>query len=126
MAFKKNLLVNFNLAAGAEKRILPNLAVENYDRLHFHVSNGTISVKGLKIRILFGTPVGAKILLTDSTVWFEKGSTEMEFSYTVPTSSTGIAMSVPVVAPLLYDVILSNTGNCALVGLHVSVMAQTM
>lgn len=126
MAFKKDLLKAEALPAGSEKRILPNLKVERHDRLHFHISNGVKGLKDLNIRILFGTPVGSKILLADSTVWFEDTVSEREFSYQLPATygGTGIVMSVPVIAPLLYDVILRNTGSTDLSDLHVSVMGQ--
>ena len=128
MAFKKDLLKNQRIRPGEIKRILPSLPVENYDRLHFHISNGTRAVDGLKVRILFGTPVDALILLSDSTVWFEENVSEREFSFSTPTTynGTGFVMSVPVIAPLLYDVILQNTGTSDLEGIYVSVMAQTM
>lgn len=128
MAFKKDLLKNQRIAAGETKRLLPSLSVENYDRLHFHVSNGVRAVDGLRVRILFGTPVDGVILLSDSTVWFEETLSEREFSFSTPTTynGTGFVMSVPVIAPLLYDVILQNIGSSDLEGVYVSVMAQTM
>ncbi len=126
MAFKQNLLVDFTLAGNSEKRLLPNLNVEKHDRLHFHFSNGTSGIANVKVRILFGTPVGSRILLADSTVWVEEGSNERDFEFTTPATynSTGFVLSVPVVAPLLYDVIITNKGAAALNDLHVSVMAQ--
>ncbi len=128
MAFKQNLLVAFNLAAGAQKRVLPNLNVENFDRLHFHISNGSASAAGLHVKILFGTQVGPLILLADSTVWFEAGANERNFEYKTPANynETGFIISVPVVAPLLYDVIITNNSGTAKTSLHVSLLAQEM
>jgi len=126
MAFKQNLLVDFTLAGNSQKRILPSLNVENFDRLHFHISNGTSSIANVHVRILYGTPVGARVLLADSTVWVEEGSNERDFEFTTPATynGTGFVLSVPVVAPLLYDVIITNKGSTALNDLHVSVLAQ--
>lgn len=126
MAFKKVLLEGESIAAGEEKRLLPSLDVSNWDRLHFHISGGTRGISELSVRILFGTPVGSKILLTDSTVWFEDVTWEREFSHTTPSSygGTGFVMSVPVVAPLLYDVILRNLGGSEKPEVYVTVMAQ--
>ncbi|MGD8859928.1 MAG: hypothetical protein PVI30_07940 [Myxococcales bacterium] len=126
MAFKQILLEGETIAAGAEKRILPGLSVERWDRLHFHISNGSRAINDLHTRILFGTPVGSKILLADSTVWFEDTKNERDFEHTTPPSfgSTGFIMSVPVVAPHLYDVILRNLGGNDLTSVFVTVMAQ--
>jgi hypothetical protein len=126
MAFKKVLLQAQPLAAGAEKRLLPSLDVSDWDRLHFHISGGTRGVSELSVRILFGTPVDGKILLTDSTVWFEETVSEREFSFTTPSTynGTGFVMSVPVVAPLLYDVILKNLGAHEKPELYVTLLAQ--
>jgi hypothetical protein len=125
----KVLLKDFRLAAGQEKRLLPHLDVSRWDRLHFHFSNGNRAVDGLQARILFGTPMPGSpcgALLADSTVWFEETVTEREFIHTTPTNynRTGFVMSVPVVAPELYDVILRNVGTADLESLYVTVMAQ--
>ena len=71
MAFKKTLLENETINPGEEKRLLPGLDVSKWDRLHFHISGGVRSIRGLNARILFGTPVDDKILRADSTIWFE-------------------------------------------------------
>ena len=128
MAFKKLLLEGELIPKGEEKRLFPHLIVENYDRLHFHISAGNRAIKGLKARILFGTPYDndCGALLADSTVWFEETVSEREFSYTTPNdyNGTGFVMSVPVIAPLLYDVILKNVGDADLESVYVAVMAQ--
>jgi len=126
MAFQKVLLKGQSLAAYSEKRLLPSLEVGKWDRLHFHISGGAGGVEGLSVRILFGTPVDGKILLTDSTVWFEETVSEREFSFTTPSTynGTGFVMSVPVVAPLLYDVILKNLSPNEKPELYVTLMAQ--
>lgn len=123
------LLKNYNLAAGQEKRLLPHLDVKAWDRLHFHIGRDAKSIAGLEVRILFATPMPGMhcgALLADSTVWFEEGVTEREFKYTIPSNynGTGFVMSVPVVAPQLYDVILKNTGRQDLDTLYVTVMSQ--
>jgi hypothetical protein len=114
------------MAAGEEKRLLPGIDVSKWDRLHFHISAGTRSVAGMKVRVLFGTPVNGKVLLTDSTVWFEEMVSEREFSHTTPSTygGTGFVMSVPVVAPLLYDVILRNMSKKEKPEVYVTMMAQ--
>jgi hypothetical protein len=81
------------------------------------------------VKILFGTPLPGThcgALLADSTVWYEETVAEREFVYSVPTSynRTGFVMSVPVIAPLLYDVILKNNGMADLTTIAVSVFAQ--
>ncbi len=129
MAFTKVLLKNESIPAGAEKRLLPSLDVSNWDRLHLHIAADARSVAGLQVRVLFGTPMSGThcgALLADSTIWYEETVSEREFSHTVPGNynGTGFVMSVPVIAPLLYDVILRNTGTQNLETIYVTVMAQ--
>lgn len=126
---RRVLLENEALPAGQEKRLLPHLDVSRWDRLHFHFSNGNRGVAGLKARILFGTPMPQSPcgeLLADSTVWFEDTVSEREFTHIVPDTfgGTGFVMSVPVVAPNLFDVILTNVSDHPLDTLYVTVMAQ--
>lgn len=124
------LLQNATIHAGEEHRILPNLEVKNYDRLHIHVGRDAMGVDGLSVRVLFSTPLPGGLhcgaILADSTVWFEEDSTEHEFSWTAPLhyGRTGFIVSVPVVAPVLYDVILRNTGPNTLDKIYVTLMAQ--
>ena len=129
MAFQKVLLQNETITAGQEKRLMPGLDVSKWDRLHFHIGADARAVNGLSVRILFGTPMAGLhcgALLADSTIWFEETASEREFSHTAPTTynGTGFVMSVPVVAPQLYDVILRNTGTEDLKTICVTVMAQ--
>lgn len=129
MSFTKVLLENETISAGGEKRLMPGIDVSSYDRLHFHVGADARSVASIDVRILLGTPLkGTKCgaLLADSTVWYEDTISEREFSHAVPTtySGTGFVMSVPVVAPLLYDVILKNNGTSDLETISVAMMAQ--
>lgn len=129
MAFTRVLLENETIAAGGEKRLMPGLDVSKWDRLHFHIGADARSVAGLSVRILFGTPMKGThcgALLADSTVWYEDTVSEREFLHAVPTTygGTGFVMSVPVVAPLLYDVILKNNGSGDLTTISVTVMAQ--
>lgn len=128
-AFTKILLQNETIPPGGEKRLLPTLDVSKWDRLHFHIGADSRAVANLNVRILFGTPLKGThcgALLADSTVWFEETVTEREFSHTAPANfnGTGFVMSVPVVAPLLYDVILHNTGKTDLTTISVGLMAQ--
>jgi hypothetical protein len=125
----KVLLQDAVIPAGGEHRVLPNLDVKKYDRLHIHIGRDAKSVAGLSVRVLFSTPLpglhcGA--ILADSTVWFEETVSEREFIWTAPLNfnGTGFIMSVPVVAPVLYDVILKNTGPQTLDTIYVTVMAQ--
>ncbi|WP_419176013.1 hypothetical protein [Desulfosediminicola sp.] len=127
MALQKILLEGEAISAGKEKRILPSLEVNHWDRLHFHISAGTASIADISVRVLFGTPVGSKILLSDSTVWYEGATpTEREFSHSTPSTynGTGFIMSVPVVAPLLYDIILKNNSTEDKPEVYVTVMGQ--
>ncbi|MBZ5534487.1 MAG: hypothetical protein LAO31_00915 [Acidobacteriia bacterium] len=125
----KVLLQNAAIPAGGEHRVLPNLDVKKYDRLHIHIGRDAKALAGLSVKVLFSTPLpglhcGA--ILADSTVWFEETVSEREFIWTAPLNfnGTGFIMSVPVVAPVLYDVILKNTGPQALDAIYVTVMAQ--
>jgi hypothetical protein len=123
------LMENEKLPAGQEKRLLPHLDVSRWDRLHFHISNGNRAVSGLKARILFGTPMPESPcgeLLADSTIWFEDTVSERDFTHVTPNhyNGTGFVMSVPVVAPNLFDVILKNVGDSDLDTVYVTVMAQ--
>lgn len=126
MVFKKVLLEGESISPGEEKRLLPSIDVSRWDRLHIHISGGVRAISSISVRVLFGTPVGKKILLTDSTVWFEDAVSEREFSYTTPSTygGTGFVMSVPVVAPLLYDIILRNLGKDEKPTVYVTLMAQ--
>jgi hypothetical protein len=129
MAFTKVLLENETIPVGGEKRLMPGIDVSRWDRLHFHIGADARSVAGLNVRILFGTPLKGThcgALLADSTVWYEDTVWEREFSHAVSTSynGTGFVMSVPVVAPQLYDVILKNNGSAELTTISVTVMAQ--
>ena len=129
MAFTKVLLADATIPAGKEERLRPGIDVSAWDRLHFHIAADARSVAGLQARILFGTPMRGThcgALLADSTIWYEETVSEREFSHTAPSgySGTGFVMSVPVVAPLLYDVILENTGTQKLETIYVTVMAQ--
>lgn len=128
MTFQKLLLKGEPIATGEEKRLFPSLDVSKWDRLHFHISCGSMAVNGLSVTVLFGTPepsTPCKALLADSTIWYEETVSEREFSHTVPNTynGTGFVMSVPVIAPLLYDVILKNHGNKK-PSVYVAVMAQ--
>ena len=125
----KVLLSNATIPAGGEHRILPNLDVKKYDRLHIHIGRDAKGVAGLSVRVLFSTPLpglhcGA--ILADSTIWFEENVSEREFIWTAPLNygSTGFVVSVPVVAPVLYDVILRNTSAQPLDTVNVTLMAQ--
>jgi hypothetical protein len=125
MALQKVLLDGQPIAAGQERRLLPGLDVSTYDRLHLHISAGVRAVDELHVRVLFGTPAPGAILLADSTVWFEDAVSEREFSHQAPTvGQTGFVMSVPVVAPTLYDVILTNNSASDKPTVYVALLAQ--
>ena len=128
MAMKKVLKSGIHLAPGEETRLLPGLDVSRWDRLHFHIGAITRTISGLRVRILFGTSIKDVngVLLADSVVWFEDTVAEREFVHQLPSfyNGTGFVMSVPVIAPLLYDVILTNTGQQPLTDIVVAVMAQ--
>ena len=128
-ALVSTLASDITIAPGGEHRVLPNLDVRNYDRLHIHIGRNAMSVAGLSVRVLFATPItglhcGA--ILADSTVWFEETVSQREFSWTAPPTAgdTGFVVSVPVVAPLLFDVILRNTGTAPLNQIYVTLLAQ--
>ncbi len=126
---QKTLLKNFRLPAGQEKRLFPQLKVSRWDRLHLHISNGNRAAAGLEVQVIYGTPMDdthCNALLADSTVWFEETAKEREFKYTTPDTytGTGFVMSIPVIAPMLYDVILKNVGSKDLESLYVTLMAQ--
>jgi len=133
MPLLTTLIENVTLEGAGECRLFPNwhgLDVRNYDRLHFHLgalpSKSAQSLTGIKIRVIFGTPVGDNLfMLAGSNVWFEGTGAERKFEYTVTDAhETGITLSVPVVAPTLFDVILENTGPARHERLYLSVMSQ--
>jgi hypothetical protein len=125
MALQNVLLDGQPITAGQEVRLLPGLDVSTYDRLHLHISAGGSAVDELHVRVLFGTPLPTVTLLADSTVWFEDTATEREFSHQAPTTGrTGFVMSVPVVAPMLYDVILTNNSGADKPTVYVALLAQ--
>jgi len=126
----KVLLQDAVIPAGGERRLLPNLDVKMYDRLHIHIGRDAKGVAGLSVRVLFSTPLPGGLhcgaILADSTVWFEETVSERAFEWTAPLNynHTGFVVSVPVVAPVLYDVILKNTGSQPLDDMYVTLMAQ--
>ncbi|MCA9636596.1 MAG: hypothetical protein KC420_11270 [Myxococcales bacterium] len=124
MPLSKILLTDADLAPGEEKRILPNLAVSGYDRIHIHIGAKARGIRGLKARVLFASPIPSGALLSDSTIWYGESTTKHDFEHTETTGDTGFIMSVPVVAPILYDVILSNTSAQKIVDIYVSILAK--
>lgn len=126
MALQQVLLDGQPIAAGQERRLLPGLDVSAFDRLHLHLSGGARAIDDLSIRVLFGTSVPGAVLLADSTVWFEDTVWERDFSHDVPANygRTGLVLSVPVVAPMLYDVILTNNGQTDKPTVYVALLAQ--
>lgn len=94
-----------------------------------HHRGDAVAVPGLDVRVLFSVPAPGTHcggILTDSTVWFEESASPRYFEYTTPASfgRTGFTISVPVVAPILYDVILRNTGTATLGSVYVALFAQ--
>jgi|BarGraIncu00222A_1022003.scaffolds.fasta_scaffold05419_3 hypothetical protein len=127
--FSKVLLANATIPANAEKRLWPGLDVSKWDRLHFTIGADARAVPSLNVRILFSTPIPGLHcggILTGSTIWYEQGASEVTFEHTTPAGfgSTGFTMSVPVIAPVLYDVILRNVGTLDLQTVHVALFAQ--
>jgi len=128
MTFKEFLLKDENIPVGGEKRLMPMLDVSKWDRLHFHIGSGAhLPIRGLYVKILFATLLDIqRVILADSTIWYEDTVSEREFIHTVPSDydGTGFVMSVPVVAPHIYDIILKNQGSSDLTDISVAVMAQ--
>lgn len=127
--FTKLLLNNAKIAAGAETRLWPGLDVSKWDRLHLTIGGNARAVPNLHVRVLFSVPVSGTHcggILTDGTVWFEDGASPRQFEYATPSGygRTGFTISVPVVAPVLYDVILRNTGGQELESVYVALFAQ--
>lgn len=126
----KVLVSNAKIAAGKELRLWPGLDVSKWDRLHLTIGADARGVANLDIRVLFSFPVAGTHcggILTSSTVWFEnQAPSRREFQYATPANfgETGFSMSVPVVAPVLYDVILRNTGTVDLQAVYVTLFAQ--
>ena len=127
--FTKILLSDATIVAnGGEARLWPGLDVSKWDRLHFTVGADARGIPNLQVRVLFSVPVPGMHcggILTSSTVWIEGGGVPLEFEHATPASGgTGFTMSVPVVAPVLYDVILRNQGSAPLEKVHVPLFAQ--
>jgi hypothetical protein len=132
MTLKTILFEDITLEPGEEKRLVPwkGLDVSRYDRLHFHI--GTLPGTGvaeLEARILFATEVkdDGQSILAGTTIWFEDTVEEREFVFKSPIGyrKTGFIMSVPVVAPKLFDVILENKSDrITRENVYVTVMSQ--
>lgn len=128
--FTKVLLANASIPVNGEQRLWPGLDVSKWDRLHLTIGADARGVPGLNVRILFSTPIPGLHcggILTGSTIWYgEDGVNELTFEHTTPAGYgfTGFTMSVPVVAPLLYDVILRNVGTMDLQTIHVTLFGQ--
>ncbi|MFN2344994.1 MAG: hypothetical protein ABR616_04695 [Dermatophilaceae bacterium] len=125
----KVLLSNATIAAGAETRLWPGLDVSKWDVLHLTVGADARGVANLNVRVLFSVPIAGMHcggILTNSTVPFDKDGIPRRFEYTTPAGygGTGFTMSVPVIAPVLYDVILRNTGSTPLETIYVALFAQ--
>lgn len=128
-SFTKVLLADATIPAGGEVRLWPGLDVGKWDRLHLTIGADARGVPDLDVRVLFSTPVTGTHcggMLTGSTVWFGPGSEEVVFEHRTPPGygATGFTMSVPVIAPLLYDVILRNVGTEPLTTIYVTLFAQ--
>jgi hypothetical protein len=87
------------------------------------------AVPGLNVRVLLSTPVPGTHcggMLTSSTIWYEGSAEPVSFEHTTPPTygSTGFTMSVPIVAPVLYDIILRNGGTNDLTAVYVTLFAQ--
>ena len=130
-ALSKLLVSNATIAAGQELRLWPGLDVSKWDRLHLTVGGDARAVPNLQVRVLFSVPVPGTHcggILTDGTLSFEDGGAPRRFEYATPADfgRTGFTMTVPVVAPVLYDVILRNVGTQPLPSVYVAVFAQEM
>lgn len=124
MPLSRVLLSDLDLDPGAEKRLLPGIAVSDFDRLHIHIGAKARGIKGLKARVLFASPITSGALLSDSTIWYGESTSEHVFEHTEMGGGTGYVMSVPVVAPTLYDIILRNTSSVKISDIYVSLLAK--
>ncbi|MEZ4450921.1 MAG: hypothetical protein R3B09_15680 [Nannocystaceae bacterium] len=124
MAFTKLLISGLQLRAGEEKRLLPGLPVAEYDRLHLHIGGRARTIDGLTARVLFSTSIPGGAILSDRTVWYGESTVDHDFQHTATVGHTGFIMSVPVVAPTLYDVVLKNTSAKELVDIYVTLLAK--
>ena len=127
--YTKVLLSNATIPAGTETRLWPGLDVSKWDRLHVTIAADARAVAHLNVRVLFSTPVPGTHcggMLTGSTIWYEESAQPVVFDYTTPPTygATGFTMSIPVVAPVLYDIILRNTGTTDLTTIYVTLFAQ--
>ena len=127
MALKSILLQSEEILPGKILRLLPKMEVEKFQRLHLRVSNTKNDIRNLLVRVVFGTPVPNKVLTCDHSVWFEHSpeGESLQFIATEQKGKTGIVLSVPVIAPLLYDVVLENLGEDILDEVFVTLMAQS-
>jgi len=127
----KVLLANTTIAPGAEVRLWPGLDVTKWDKLHLTIGADARAVPNLHVRVLFSMPLPGTHcggLLTSSAVDFATDGTLRRFEHTTPSGfgATGFTMSVPVIAPMLYDVILRNTGPTPLEKVYVALFAQEL
>ncbi len=126
MALKSILLQSEEILPGKPIRLLPKMEVEEFHRLHLHVSNIKNDIRNLSVRVVFGTPVPSKVLTCDHSVWFERNADgeQLQFTATEERGKTGMVLSVPVIAPLLYDIVLENLGDDILDQVFVTLMAH--
>lgn len=127
--FTKVLLTNATIPVGTETRLWPGLDVSRWDRLHLTIGADAVTVAGLDVRVLFSTPMTGTHcggILTGSTVWLEGTRQEIDFHHVTRPDygSTGFTLTVPVVAPILYDVLLRNIGTHDLHTIYVTLFAQ--
>ena len=127
--FTKVLLADATLAAGQQLRLWPGLDISAWDRLHLTIGGDARPLPALNVRVLLSVPVPGSHcggILTSTDIDLDGPRTETEFEHTTPADygHTGFTITVPVVAPLLYDVILRNTGTTDLTSIYVTLFAQ--
>ncbi len=124
---KKVILRNQTINAGTERRWIMSggtpLNIAPWDRLHFHIAGKEMS--GVVATILQATKFGRSTIdLVSTNVWFEDTDSARTFEYKFSASQNSVVLSVPVVAPLLYDVTLRNTSTRTKTAVNVALLMK--
>jgi hypothetical protein len=121
----KVLLQDGSVAAGQEMRLLPELNVGDHAWLHIHIGRSGKAVSNLAVRVLFGplVPAGA-----GESAGPRDTDNEREFLFRTPANynQTGLIVSVPVIAPLLSEIVLTNNGSQTVDELYIALLAQEL
>lgn len=127
--YLKTLASGVTIGAGKEYRYITSggkpFDVSRYNYLHIIVGRKAKSVANLEITVLLSVSVPAGALLIREYTNCEN-RTRNSFTVRLPSNynKTAYVLRVPVIAPMLYDVIVKNRGTKDIDDVHVILFAK--